>query len=292
MKLKHIHFIINPASGKEEPVLFFINEALKETTIDWDVTVTRKNRGAGKIAKGLIGKTDLVVVYGGDGCVTAVAAALHGTKTPMAILPGGTANVMAKELAIPLETKAALELIQAGKYRIKAFDMGLMNGAPFLLRLNFGIMADMILETDRQMKNQIGQLAYGITAVKTVAEAEPVSYQLQIDGIKTNVTGVSLTITNSGHIGIGDFALQPGISMTDGLLDIILLKDNNLISLLKVAGSTLLQNETNAYQHWQCKQVTVKLAKKQAFICDDFKMESKKVTIKVVPASIHILVPR
>src|ERR1700761_5133450 len=98
MKFKNIHFIINPASSKEEPILFFINKVFNDSAVDWDVSIIKKNRNAGVIAKKLIGKTDLVVVYGGDGCVTEVASALHGTSIPMAIIPAGTANVMAKEL--------------------------------------------------------------------------------------------------------------------------------------------------------------------------------------------------
>jgi diacylglycerol kinase (ATP) len=291
MSFNHIHFIINPASGKQEPILSYINEVLADTDTDWDITVTKKDRTAGDIARKLAGQTDLVAVYGGDGSVTEVASALFRTGTPMAIIPGGTANVMAKELNIPVDTKAALQLLKTDQYQIKAIDMGLMNDHPFLLRINLGIMADMVLQADRKLKDNIGQLAYGVTAIKTIAEAEPADYNLQIDGENVNETGVSLTITNSGNMGVGDFALQPGISVTDGLLDVILLKDASILSLLKVAGSAFLQNETEAVMHRQCKQVTITLDREQKIICDDFEYLTKEIIIKVVPASVNILVP-
>lgn len=291
MQFNHIYFIVNPASGKEEPILFYINQALEQSGINWDIAVTKKDRSAGDIARTLIGKTDLVVVYGGDGCVTDVASALHGTQTPMAIIPGGTANVMAKELGIPLASVDALEMLNSDQMQLKAIDMGMMNGHPFLLRINLGIMADMVSQADRKLKNNIGQLAYGVAAVKTIAEAEPIAYHLEIDDEIIEETGVSLTVTNSGNIGIGDFALQPGISITDGLLDIILLKDTNFISLLKVAGSTLLQNETDALRHWKCKKVLIRLESEQNYICDDYEETAKELSISVVPASIKILVP-
>jgi diacylglycerol kinase (ATP) len=291
MSFNHIHFIINPASGKQEPILSYINEVLADTDTDWDITVTKKDRTAGDIARKLAGQTDLVAVYGGDGSVTEVASALFKTGTPMAIIPGGTANVMAKELNIPVDTKAALQLLKTDQYQIKAIDMGLMNDHPFLLRINLGIMADMVLQADRKLKDNIGQLAYGVTAIKTIAEAEPADYNLQIDGENVNETGVSLTITNSGNMGVGDFALQPGISVTDGLLDVILLKDASILSLLKVAGSAFLQNETEAVMHRQCKQVTITLDREQKIICDDFEYLTKEIIIKVVPASVNILVP-
>lgn len=291
MKIKHIHFIINPSSGKEEPILYFINKAFAESKIDWDISVTKKNLGAGEIARKLVGKTNLVAVYGGDGCVTEVAAVLMGTELPLVIIPGGTANVMARELGIPLETEAALALLQKGKFRIKAVDMGLVNGRPFLLRVNLGIMADMVIEANRALKDQIGQLAYGVTAVKTVAAAEAISYHLKIDGQKVETSGVALTVTNSGHMGIKNMALQPGISITDGRLDVILLKDNDLASVFKAAGSALLQKGTDVIEHWACKEVIIRLDRKQAFIRDDEQQTAKKLKIEVLPAAIRILIP-
>lgn len=291
MKFKHIYFIINPASGKEEPILSYINQVFDNSGTDWDVAITKRGTSAGDIARTLTGKTDLIAVYGGDGCVTEVASVLCGTDIPMVIIPGGTANVMAKELGIPIDTEAALNWLKDGQIQVNTIDMGSMNGHPFLLRINLGIMADMILQTDRKLKDSIGQLAYGITAIKTITDAEPVIYTIEIDGTATQETSVSLTVTNSGNIGIGDFALQPGISITDGLLDVILLKDASFTSLLKTAGSTLLQNETDAIKHWQCKEVKISMDQEKTFICDDREETAKELSIKVVPASIKMIVP-
>ncbi|MET3978623.1 MULTISPECIES: diacylglycerol kinase family protein [unclassified Mucilaginibacter] len=291
MKLKHIHFIINPASGKEEPILSYINKAMAGAQVDWDISVTKKNLNAGELARKLIGKTDLVAVYGGDGCVTSVASALLGSNLPIAIIPGGTANVMAKELDIPLDTVEALALLGKGKHRIIAVDMGLVNGTPFLLRINMGIMAAMVTSADRDLKDSIGQLAYGVTAVKTLIEAKSINYELDIDGEKISATGVSLTVTNSGNIGIGNFALQPGISITDGFLDVILMKENNFSSVLKIAGSALMQQETDAIQHWKAKKVVIKMPKEQSYICDDTEKFAKTLKLEIAPGSIRMLVP-
>jgi len=291
VKFKHIHFIVNPASGKQEPILSYINQAMAASNTNWDITVTKKDVSADKVARELIGKTDLVAVYGGDGCVTAVASALHATQTPMAVIPGGTANVMAKELGIPLDTVEALELLAKNDSRIMNVDMGLVNGTPFLLRVNLGIMATMITNADREIKESLGQLAYGVTAIRSVANAKSVNYHLVIDGKEIVADGVSLTVTNSGNIGIGDFALQPGISITDGKLDVVLMKENSFISLLKIAGSTLLQQETEALRHWKVDSVVISMDEEQVFICDDTEMTARKLDIKVVPGSIKILVP-
>jgi diacylglycerol kinase (ATP) len=292
VKFKHIHFIINPASGKEEPLLSYINRAFAGSKTDWDVSLTKKNKGAGEIARSLAGKTDLVAVYGGDGCVTAVAAALHGSVLPLAIIPAGTANVMAKELGVPLDTLEALELLKSGKHVVKAVDMGTVNGEPFLLRVNLGIMADMVTETDRGLKNKIGQLAYGLTAVQTMVAADPVDYALRVDGRQISAAGVALTVTNSGNTGIGGLDLLPGISITDGFLDVVLMKDNDWLSVLKIAGSTLFQKGSETLHHWRCRKISITMPVKQTYICDDAPRAAKKLNIEVVPGSIRMLVPK
>ncbi|MBK0377851.1 diacylglycerol/lipid kinase family protein [Mucilaginibacter segetis] len=291
MPFKHIHFIINPASGKEEPILSFIQKAFKDSSVKWEVTVTREENDAFDTAEKLIDKTDLIVVYGGDGSITQVARALKGTKTPMAIIPGGTANVMSKELGIPQDSEEALRVITDKNAKLIKMDTGEANGSPFLLRINFGIMADMILEADEQLKNKMGQMAYGVTVVKTIANAKLETYRLIIDGKEFEEEGVALTITNAGNTGIGDFDLFPGISITDGLLDVLLLKDAGLLSMLKITGTTLFQTESDVLKHWRCKTATVIMKSPTSYILDDCKETASKVEINIIPLALNVLVP-
>ncbi|MBC8112199.1 MAG: hypothetical protein H7Y04_14175, partial [Verrucomicrobia bacterium] len=218
-----IHFILNPAAGQDEPILSYINKTFLGTEVDWEILITKKEDDALKMAKSLIGKTDLVAVYGGDGSVMEVAQALFKSKVPMAIIPGGTANVMAKELGIPTDSQAALALLTSENAAITAIDMGLMNNIPFMLRVNLGLLADMVIQTDRQMKDTFGQLAYGITTVQTLLEVNPAMYLIEIDGEIFEESGVALSVTNSGNIGVEGFSILPDINVSDGLLDVILM---------------------------------------------------------------------
>jgi diacylglycerol kinase (ATP) len=291
MQFKNVHIIINPASGKEEPILTYLHNALHKTDINWQVTVTISEDDAYNTAKNLIAKTDLVVVYGGDGSVTKVAAALYNTDTPMAIIPGGTANVMSKELGIPQDSQEAINLIAQGKCEIIKMDVGEANGTPFLLRINMGIMADMILQANTGLKSSIGQLAYGVSALKTTFTAEPVTYIMQMDGKDVEETGVSLTVTNAGNIGIGDMSFLPGININDGYLDVIVLNSADPLSLLQVTGSTLFQTGSDVLKHWRCKQITIKTDRPIKYICDDCEDEAVKIDIKIIPLALNVLIP-
>jgi YegS/Rv2252/BmrU family lipid kinase len=291
MKFKKIHFIINPVAGTKAPILPFINKVFSESAINWEVSFTQKNGDAFRIAKLLKGKTDLIAVYGGDGSLSEVAGALYGSNTPMAIIPGGTANVMAKELGIPLDRIDALGLLKNNRPKFIKIDMGVVNKHPFMIRVNLGVMADMIILADQNLKDNLGQLAYGLTAIKSLANAQSLNYKLLIDGKKIHESGVALTITNFGGIGIGSFDLLPGISINDGLLDVILLNNAGIVPILRVAGSTLTQNDSDVLKHWKCREVVVIMDKSVHYICDDFEKKAKRLSIKVIPKALKILVP-
>lgn len=290
MLFQNIHFIINPASGKTEAILSYIQHALCKTTINWAVTVAVKQHDCYSIASGLIGQTDLVVIYGGDGSISQIARALCGSNTPMAIIPGGTANILSKELNIPQHSRDALALIIGGETQMMQIDMGIANGCPFVLRVNMGVMADMILEVDNLLKEKLGQVAYGISALKTAAVAKPQTYKLVIDGETFIETGVLLTVTNAGSIGIGHIALFPGISISDGFLDVILMHDTDPLSVLQVAGSTLFHKESEVLKHWRCKEVVIAMDESTHYICDDSGQQATNIHIKIIPLALNVLV--
>ena len=286
---KKIDFIINPAAETKDPVLSSINKIISESDIEWQVHITKTEGEAFTIAKSLTGKTNLLAVYGGDGTVMEVARALYNTDTPMAILPGGTANVVAKELDLPMDIEEALRLITAPDNVIREIDMGLVNGSPFLIRVNLGILADMVTEASPEMKETWGQLAYGITAFKTMQQ-EGKTFRLIIDGKEFIQEAVALTVTNVGNIGKKGYAFLPGISVTDGLLDVIALDKADFTSLLKITGSMLFQTDSNVLKHWKAKEIIIHMDQDDTFLCDDTARTAGKLHIKVAPRSLKILV--
>ena len=289
--MSRIYFIINPSAGQQEPIFEIFGRVFNDTEHQITVHVLEQGQHAANIIRQIIDTTDLVAVYGGDGTVTEVASELIGTNIPLAIIPGGTANVLSKELGIPQDAESAMALIRDGNFELKKTDTGLVNNRPFLLRINLGIMAEMITEADSDLKDQIGQMAYGVSTIKSITQAQTVNYQLNIDGEEIEAPGVSLTVTNSGSMGIGGFQLQPGILINDGLLDVVLLKDAGVLSLLKAAGSSLFNLETDAISHWTCREITITTPQEQLYLCDDCEDKTSKLTISVVPASLYFVVP-
>lgn len=286
-----IPIIVNTAAGTEEPIEAIVQEVAESSNQLFQLHIAHQPEQVFELADQLRKNGEpIIAVYGGDGTVMEVAKALHNSHTALFIIPGGTANVMAKELALPLKSREALELLVSGTYEIKAVDMGLVNDCPFLIRVNLGILADMVSETSEEMKDKWGQWAYGITALQQLPD-EGIVYEITIDGQQQQEKAVALTITNAGNIGRKGYSFLPGISISDGWLDLIILEDTGFLSLLSVTGNILLQKDTDKLKHFRVKEVILRGTGPLHFLCDDKPESAPEIRVQVSPASLKMAFP-
>ena len=282
----HIHIIINPASGRTEPILSIVNAAMKEAGIQWDVSITKKKDDGIHLAKAAVKQgTDVVVVYGGDGTVMEVISGLLGSEVPLAILPGGSGNVMASELNIPKDLKEACKLVSEGPAKLRAIDVGQFDKRYFAVQLSLGFEAEMMKGTKRATKNTLGRFAYlwsVIAALKTITK---VRYDLTVDGQQDTVEGLTCIVANAGHVGFTDVSLDRHIDVSDGLLDVIVVRKANM-GLLKLIITALIRGErpdnVEVVKHWQGKDIKVLASPQQMVQCDGEVLETIPSHIKVV----------
>lgn len=164
----------NPgARSAPEPALLSRLESLLRAE-GWDVEV-RDSRGDGA-ASAQVRRTVLeegfhrVAVCGGDGTVRLAAEGLRGTGVPLALLPMGTANVLARELGIPRSPLLAAELAARGEAR--AVPLGLIGGGtPFTFCASAGLDSLAVARLDEAMKRETGGWAYGYAALRVLLEA-------------------------------------------------------------------------------------------------------------------------
>ncbi|KKT75789.1 MAG: hypothetical protein UW69_C0009G0003 [Microgenomates group bacterium GW2011_GWA2_44_7] len=295
-KIKNIHIIINPAAGKNEPVLAIINKGLKDSGIRWEILITKKAGDGLQFAKVAVKEgVDAVAAYGGDGTMMEVAGGLMGTEVPLVILPGGSANVLATELNIPKDLKEAFALIHHGPHEIKAVDMAQYNHCHFITGMVLGFGADLVKGADRESKNKFGILAYFFSAAAVLQRLKLTRYDLKIDGKEYRVKGLTCLVYNVGNLGFSKISLDKHIDISDGLLDVMILKKANL-SFLKLLVTTFLTRERpenyELVEHWQGKDISLSSSRKQIVQCDGEVIEPISLHIKVIPAAIKILVPK
>ncbi len=138
----HVHVIINPAAGRDKPILNTLNDVFKKYQVDWEVSITKKFGDATEFARQAVENgADLIAGYGGDGTQMEIANGIRGSNTPMAILPGGTGNAMAFALHIPRDLKQAVELVCQSSY-LRKIDLGQIGERHFMLRVYTGAEKD------------------------------------------------------------------------------------------------------------------------------------------------------
>lgn len=292
---QRIQVVVNPAAGQDRPILGPMNTIFHQAGVDWDVSITKKAGDAQRLTREAVAAgVDAVAVYGGDGTVTEVASALVGTQVPLAIFPGGTANVMSVELGIPSDLAEAIALVCSDEHEIRQVDMGqVMGDRKFLLRVGVGVEAEMVVGADREAKDRLGWLAYVVSGLNALREPQLVQYHLTLDGLQVERQGLTCIITNAGNLGLPGFSLSPIIDIGDGLLDVIVISQADLGSLLSVAASVVIGTENSrSVEHWQVRQVSVVADPPQSVEGDGEDMGQTPIEIEVLPRAVRIIVPR
>ncbi len=295
-KIKNIRIIINPASGRSESILPVINTSLKEAGITWEASITHKPGDAIQFAKAAVKEgIDALAVYGGDGTLMESINGLIGSEIPLVILPGGSANVMANELGIPYDLKEACMIMSHGPLETKIIDVGQFDKRYFIIGVSLGFGSDMIKGANREIKNKIGIFAYFLSAAAALKTTKKAVYHLKIDGEEHEVQGFTCIITNTGNIGFSHISYDKHIDVSDGFLDVIVVRKANL-SLFKLIVITFLKRERpdnlELVEHWQGKDIIVSSSPKQTVQCDGEILEKIPLHIKIIPGAIKVLVPK
>ena len=139
---------------------------------------------------------DLLFVWGGDGTVQQCINAVGTAPVTLAIMPAGTANLLAGNLGIPRDLEAAVDIGLSGRRR--KLDLGAVNGERFSVMAGIGFDALMIREADAGLKDRLGRLAYVATGIGAV-NRDAVQARVAIDG-KTWFEGPS-TCVLVGNMG-------------------------------------------------------------------------------------------
>lgn len=168
-----------------------------------------------------------VFVLGGDGTVMEAVGALVGRETAVGILPGGTGNQLARHLGIPLDVSRAVPALLAGA--AQPMDLGrLGDGRYFSLTAGFGIDAAMIAGASPTAKRRFGVGAYVWSAALAMPQMRSFRIRVTVDGEALECEAALAMVANVGAVMDGRFGLGPGISPTDGALDLCVLSARGL----------------------------------------------------------------
>jgi len=290
---KRIHVVINPAAGQPEPILHILNSVFRPADVRWNVSITHEFGDATRQARQAAESgADIVVAYGGDGTVMEVANGLIGTEVALGVVPGGTGNVLSLELDIPQTSEEAAELLVSADAQTRKVDVGKAGERSFLLRAYVGFDAERIQLTTREMRDRYGKMAYLIAALKAIPESETIRYGLTLDGEDVECEGFTCIVQNAGNMGVRGLSLVPGVSISDGLLDVIVLHGLDPLSLASALGSIADRPlDPERFHHWQAREVTIATDAPQAVIGDGEAWGETPIKMKVLPGAVRVIGP-
>lgn len=284
--------IINPAAGQKTPVLANLNQVFRKAGIHWSVEITQDEWDGVRLARRLVeNDAKIVAVYGGDGTISEVATGLAGTQTAMAILPGGTGNVLAQEFGVPRDYVAAAQLLTSD-YAIRVVDVGAIGERKFLLRAGAGLEAMAVERTPRELKDRFGIMAYGIGGLQALIESRPTKYTLELDG-QTHITdGFVCTVANASHLGLPGLRFSHKIDIEDGKLDVFVLQRADIHVIIQFMSENIANSlGLRDIQHWQVSQVKIQADPPQAIQVDGDHFGGTPIEMRCVPHSLRVVVP-
>ncbi len=200
----------------------------------------KKSRHAPKCARRAAAKgVDPVFVWGGDGMVQRCLDAVAGIGAVVAILPAGTANLLATNLHVPDDLTGAVRAGLHGDRR--ELDTGSVNGEHFAVMAGAGFDARMIADADRAMKNRLGRAAYLYTATRNLF-TQRVTATVEVDGRRFVEGRVSCVL--AGNVGtiLGGVEVFTAAKPDDGLLELGVVTARNPIDWARTFGRVALRS--------------------------------------------------
>lgn len=270
--------------------------ALASRSVECDLVFTERPGHAAELATHHAPHYDAVFALGGDGTVMEIAGALAGTNVRVGVLAGGTGNLLARALGIPLSVKRAVSSLLDGREIF--IDVGRFeSGKKFAIAAGVGIDAQMVAETPGWLKRRLGVVAYAIiggwAALRAVLKRDLFRVRLVIDGAVYEGEAAAVMIANFGAVLGKRLTLGPEIRTDDGVLDACVFSPRSLRDALRITWRMLRANFTAdpALTYRRGRDIRVEVHPPRPWQADGEMMGMTPFSVQVEPRAVRLLVP-
>ncbi|RNE66477.1 diacylglycerol/lipid kinase family protein [Cryobacterium tepidiphilum] len=297
-----------------EPVV-----ATEQAEAGWGETqwyeTTAEDPGQGATTQAVDAGASMVIVAGGDGTVRAVAEQLQGSGLPLALVPSGTGNLLARNMDLTLDDLGhSIHTAFSGQDR--AIDLGMIDlrhgdgtksRHAYLVMAGLGLDAKMLANTDEELKKKFGWIAYVGAIVKALRDKNRLRMRMKLDdGRVRSVWAHTIIVGNCGSLQ-ANVLLLPDAAVDDGLLDIIVLRPEGFVGWVQIVikivwengvlrrsrlGRKMMMGEVRALNYSRGRSLTVSLRREEAVELDgDGFGDCVALTTWVVPGALTVRVP-
>jgi len=284
--------VLNPSTGR-----FSASELLRllEYELGASYTIhlieTHPERDTTAAVRAIAEAAAVVLACGGDGTVNAAAAGLIGLQTPLAILPGGTTNIIAQGLGIPADPLAVCQILRGDALTV-ALDVAQI-GEHFLLHMGgAGYDAHLMAMTSRTAKRGFGLGAYLVFGARGLLDQPIVDFTILIDGRIIRERGWMALVANGSDLFTRGLRLGPHISTTDGMLDLVLFTAPGFLDAAASFLSILVRRYRSPYLRYERgKQIEIHADPPLPVEFDGDPAGTTPFIAEVLPAALNVLVP-
>jgi len=267
---QQVVFIYNPTKNGADAAKTLISRSVSKA--GWPAPLfletTAADPGYAMAKAALEAKADVVIVGGGDGTVRAVGHILRRTEVPLAIIPLGTGNLLARNLDIDVSDIAgAVQIalfghqrhIDAGLMELENEVTGATSAHSFMVIAGLGMDAEVMSDTNTKLKEHVGWLAYSEAGLRHMSGRRK-KVSIAMDDQPAQQRKVrSVLFANCGLLP-GGIDFVPGALIDDGVLDVVVISPRSALGWLAMAGKVVLRHKNNVpvIDFYRSRQLTLR----------------------------------
>lgn len=295
--MKKIKIINNPSSGRQviqRKLDYLINKLLDNGYIVGKFNTSKKDDAVNETIKTCKEDWDIIIACGGDGTVNEVAAgiAMSEKKIPVAILSAGTVNDFANHMNLPENMDEFFDMIENEK--IIDIDLGKANDNYFVNVAASGILTDIGYKVQPEAKAVFGRMAYYVEGMREIPRngIEPIKVKFESEEYNKEEDIMLFVVSNSASIG-GFKKLAPDASVSDGLLDVVIIKKSDIPDLAQIFINIFSGEHVNHpnVSYFKTQNLKVTTDEKLTIDIDGEYGGKLPAEFKVKPSGMQIFVP-
>lgn len=291
-------FIFNPSANRSRAreTHMWLQEQIEKEWPGSHIFVSGSERDAIKLASKAALRFDAVIACGGDGTIQEVVRGIHDKENSiLGVIPLGTGNDFIKSAGISKSPATALKQLKSAVPADVDFVEFALDGKPGIMINTLGIGFDgRINHETKRVKWLKGPLMYTAAVLKSAFRLEPCDMNIIMDGKDESQTLVMLTLANGTTEG-GNFKIAPNADITDGLLDVVMIKPMSVPGLFPRLGLFAIgkQHTSSKIKLHKCREIHIKSEKGMPVHADgeNFGLHIRDVRARVVSGQLKMLVP-
>ncbi len=289
--------LLNPASGSMDfdAARATLERYSQQTGSQLEICRTEPNGSLADVAAAAVANgCSRIIAAGGDGTIAEVATGLVNCQCELAILPCGTANLLAKALEIPLELEAAAELAVTGT-QCRDIDAMQVEGEILLVHISVGSYSYISDTTTPQAKQRFGRLAYLYSTLREILRSRRWRFEIRVDDKTYSHRSAFVLVTNVNAIGPADWRWNEDTRLDDGEIEVCVVDADDVLAYFRYLVHVLRGQPTDfeGLTRYHARElVEIKTRSRVPVSGDGEVIGHSSVKIGLLPGALRVVSPQ